>query len=149
MGNFRDRDFGRNSSRGGFGRDDRRGGRGFGGRSGGRGFGGDRNFSRGDRKNMVDVVCDKCGKDCQVPFKPTGDKPVLCRECFEGQGSLNRKTFSDSSQSSSGISKEQFNELNSKLDRILEILESIEFENLEEGDEEDEEDSEEVEEKAN
>jgi CxxC-x17-CxxC domain-containing protein len=29
------------------------------------------------------VICDKCGKETQVPFKPTGDKPVYCRECFK------------------------------------------------------------------
>jgi CxxC-x17-CxxC domain-containing protein len=26
--------------------------------------------------------CDKCGKDCILPFKPTQGKPVYCRDCF-------------------------------------------------------------------
>lgn len=37
--------------------------------------------SRGPRQ-MYDVTCQGCGKETQVPFKPTGQKPVLCRECF-------------------------------------------------------------------
>lgn len=58
----------------------RGGGRSFGGRSGGgRSFGG----GRGDRPEMFDAVCDQCGKDCRVPFRPSGDKPIYCSECFE------------------------------------------------------------------
>lgn len=32
---------------------------------------------------MYDAVCAECGDDCKVPFKPTGNRPVLCRECFQ------------------------------------------------------------------
>ena len=99
---------------------------GFGGRGrGGGGFGRDR-----DRRpaEMHDVVCDKCGKECQVPFRPSGDKPVLCRDCFrQGGGGSSRN-----SGLSSGISPEQFNQLNAKLDKIIEILESLEIEPEEE-----------------
>ena len=35
---------------------------------------------------MYPAVCDKCGKDCQVPFKPSGDKPIYCSNCFEKEG---------------------------------------------------------------
>ena len=46
----------------------------------------DRFGSRGSRDNfgpreMHKAVCDECKKDCEVPFKPTGDKPVYCKEC--------------------------------------------------------------------
>jgi len=34
-------------------------------------------------KQMYDAVCAGCGKDCQVPFAPTGSKPVYCGECFK------------------------------------------------------------------
>ena len=27
------------------------------------------------------ATCDNCGKRCEVPFKPTGIKPVYCSEC--------------------------------------------------------------------
>jgi len=48
---------------------------------GNRRFGGNRNFNRGPRE-MHKAVCAECGKDCEVPFKPTEGKPVLCKECF-------------------------------------------------------------------
>jgi len=28
------------------------------------------------------VICADCGKECEVPFKPSGDRPVYCSECF-------------------------------------------------------------------
>jgi len=58
-----------------------RGGGGF--RSGGRGgFGGGRpRFDRGPRE-MHKAICSECGKECEVPFKPTEGKPVFCKECF-------------------------------------------------------------------
>jgi len=28
------------------------------------------------------VVCADCNKECEVPFKPSGDRPVYCKECF-------------------------------------------------------------------
>ncbi|HEY4483059.1 MAG TPA: CxxC-x17-CxxC domain-containing protein [Candidatus Paceibacterota bacterium] len=37
-------------------------------------------------KTMHQATCSTCNKDCQVPFRPTGDKPVYCRDCFNKQG---------------------------------------------------------------
>ncbi len=54
------------------------GGGGFGASSGG-GYGG--GYSRGPRE-MFDAVCARCGKDTQVPFRPTGARPVYCSDCF-------------------------------------------------------------------
>lgn len=34
------------------------------------------------RRVETDVKCSKCGVDTTVPFKPTQDRPVLCRACF-------------------------------------------------------------------
>ncbi len=28
------------------------------------------------------VICADCKKECEVPFKPSGDRPVYCKECF-------------------------------------------------------------------
>jgi len=53
-----------------------RGGYGGGGGGGGRG-----GRDRGPRE-MHDAICATCGKPTQVPFKPTGDRPVYCRDCF-------------------------------------------------------------------
>ncbi len=30
--------------------------------------------------------CATCKKECEVPFKPNGKKPVLCKECFQKEG---------------------------------------------------------------
>jgi len=39
-------------------------------------------FSRGPRE-MHKVVCSECKQECEVPFKPSGDRPVFCRDCFQ------------------------------------------------------------------
>lgn len=33
-------------------------------------------------REMHKAVCAECKQDCEVPFKPSGDKPVLCQDCF-------------------------------------------------------------------
>ena len=58
-------EFGRGGPRGGFG--------------GGRGGGFRRDFGP---REMHKATCSECGKECEVPFKPSGDKPVYCKECY-------------------------------------------------------------------
>ena len=31
---------------------------------------------------MFRAVCADCKKECELPFKPSGDRPVFCKECF-------------------------------------------------------------------
>ena len=38
-------------------------------------------FDRGPRE-MHKATCADCQKECEVPFKPSGNRPVYCRECF-------------------------------------------------------------------
>ena len=33
-------------------------------------------------RQLYSVKCAKCGKQTQVPFNPTGDRPVYCRDCY-------------------------------------------------------------------
>ncbi|MBI9071039.1 MAG: hypothetical protein JEY94_05550 [Melioribacteraceae bacterium] len=85
---------------------------------------GDRKFKSGDSRKrsfndrdsaMYNVVCDSCGKDCEVPFRPTQGKPIYCDKCFGNEkGSENRNNTDQF--------KKEFAVLNKKLDRILEIL---------------------------
>ena len=42
-------------------------------------FGGRRNFGP---REMTKVICSDCGKECEVPFKPTEGRPVYCQECL-------------------------------------------------------------------
>ncbi|GAC1655650.1 MAG: zinc-ribbon domain containing protein [Candidatus Dormibacteraceae bacterium] len=37
---------------------------------------------RGPRE-LHEVVCSNCGKPAQVPFVPTGSRPVYCADCFQ------------------------------------------------------------------
>ncbi len=36
-------------------------------------------------RQIYSVNCASCGKQAQVPFKPTGDRPVYCRDCYMKQ----------------------------------------------------------------
>ena len=36
-------------------------------------------------RQMYTVKCSSCGKDAQVPFQPSGDRPVYCRDCYMQQ----------------------------------------------------------------
>jgi len=95
------------------------GGRPSGGRNN---FGGRRPFGRpaGDRP-MFKAVCSECGKECQVPFMPSGEKPVFCSACFaQKRGSLDTRRFSDGPRPSPIT--DQFAGLNTKLDKIIELL---------------------------
>ena len=121
--------------------DFRRGGeKRFGGRGGSGG-----NRDRGP-VTMHQATCDKCGKQCEVPFKPTSGKPVYCSACFEGKketgdnrggsrfsqksyGSYNapiKSDFSsDASKESNNEIKKQLEILNGKMDLLIKAVESI------------------------
>ena len=36
-------------------------------------------------RQLYSVTCASCGKQAQVPFKPSGDRPVYCRDCYMQQ----------------------------------------------------------------
>jgi CxxC-x17-CxxC domain-containing protein len=49
--------------------------------------GGNRRFGGGNRFNdrpreMHKAVCSECKQQCEVPFKPTEGKSVLCKDCY-------------------------------------------------------------------
>lgn len=119
----------------------------FGGRdSGRRSFGGSRDF---DRPAMHKATCAECGNDCEVPFQPSGDRPVYCSNCFEsrrkGDGnsrgpdnrSFQRPNFEERRQfspsgtdngkraggSDNGQLLDQLKSLNAKLDKIISFME--------------------------
>ena len=33
-------------------------------------------------RTFTRVVCSDCSKECEIPFKPSGGRPVYCKECF-------------------------------------------------------------------
>lgn len=118
-----------------FNRNDRSGGD-FKKRAFGRSDRGDRG-DFGPRSSMHQAICSECGKTCEVPFRPTGEKPVYCNDCFRskrtgdsrqsgGSRGFDRSSFGGNRTAvSEGIIKEQFEMLNTKLDRILKALNPI------------------------
>ncbi len=60
---------------------------------------------------MTKVTCSSCGVECEVPFKPTSNKPVYCDDCFAKKG-----------KSSSGPSNRDLDIINEKLNKIMEAL---------------------------
>ncbi|HSK52271.1 MAG TPA: CxxC-x17-CxxC domain-containing protein [Clostridia bacterium] len=48
---------------------------------GGGGGGGGGYRDRGPRE-MFSATCSNCGREAQVPFRPTSGKPVYCSDCF-------------------------------------------------------------------
>ena len=61
---------------------------------------------------MTKVTCSSCGERCEVPFKPTSDKPIYCDACFSKKG----KSGSDR------ISSKDLEMINEKLDKIIKAL---------------------------
>ena len=65
----------RSSSSGGFGRK-------FGG---GKSFGSSRFDRDGGKPARFKAVCSQCGENCELPFRPSGERPVFCSNCFSKQ----------------------------------------------------------------
>ncbi len=36
-------------------------------------------------RQMYEAVCADCGRVAQVPFQPTGSRPVYCNDCFRAR----------------------------------------------------------------
>ena len=101
---------------------------------------------RGERE-MFKATCDQCGKSCEVPFRPTGEKPVYCSDCFGSRrgesengsasrfGSADRgprRDFGDrsprrdvpSGPASSDLQK-QLTDISKKLDSLIHSIENM------------------------
>lgn len=103
----------------------------------------DRGFDNrgGGRPEMHQATCHECGDPCEVPFRPTGERPVFCTKHFKRDGnagdrrssfhdrpSFNKPEFRSQGGAPSAITdqyKEQFKNINAKLDAILKILNPI------------------------
>jgi CxxC-x17-CxxC domain-containing protein len=139
-----------NFSRGG--RTGGRGGRDGGGNRGGfrskrrEGFGGGRDRDARPPQTMHTTICSECGKSCEVPFRPTGDKPVYCRDCFTAHDTPSndrfdkkfdrkpKRDFSSNDRSERPVSqnigsgdelKKQLEGINAKLEILISTLKSF------------------------
>ena len=41
-------------------------------------------------RQMTQVTCSNCGKETEVPFVPSGDRPVYCSDCYSQMGGGSR-----------------------------------------------------------
>lgn len=65
-------------------------------------------------KRMYKATCAQCGNDCELPFKPTSDRPVYCSDCFITDDKSKSRKNDDN--------KLEFERLNEKLDLIIKAL---------------------------
>ncbi len=126
----------------------------FGGSGGGSSFArkpGGRDFGPRD---MFPATCSKCGNAFELPFRPSGDRPVFCRDCFGGVNAagistprtdaaprfekrdFEKRDFAASAPSFAPASrhetpdaridelKRQLDVVQSKLDRVLHLIEA-------------------------
>lgn len=69
---------------------------------------------------MHQAICDQCGNECEVPFRPTKGKPVYCSDCFGNKDAKN-KSYQAPRDNNQQLGA-QFDILNTKLDKILKAL---------------------------
>jgi CxxC-x17-CxxC domain-containing protein len=95
---------------------------------------------------MHPATCSSCQKPCEVPFRPTGEKPVYCRDCFAGRAALGgersqRKDFRSESRpqtqtfstpapmqtSNKGNDelRKQIDSMNIKLDKLTNTIQNL------------------------
>jgi CxxC-x17-CxxC domain-containing protein len=56
-------------------------------------------------KILHKAVCADCHKDCEIPFKPTGERPVYCKECFSKRKAGHSLKANDEKQSAPDLPK--------------------------------------------
>jgi CxxC-x17-CxxC domain-containing protein len=100
--------------------------------------------SYGERteRRMFRATCAECGRECEVPFKPTGERPIYCSNCYERQQSesgprnysdrkpvwnnRNERAFGDRGfgerKPKENSNWQQLAAIESKLDKILSLL---------------------------
>ncbi len=73
--------------------------------------------------SMHSAICGSCGKDCEVPFRPTGDRPVYCKNCFDGKEHMAPRTSRNTVRENGGDdTKKQLEIINVKLEKIIGLL---------------------------
>jgi len=96
-----------------------------------------KSFSDRNSGSVFKAVCSQCAADCEVPFKPSGDRPVLCSNCFRRPdssparyGSSSRNEREPRFERENRFDRRQNRDsgdvtlatINKKLDKILQIL---------------------------
>lgn len=107
--------------------------------------GGRLSFNNQDRgpAALFKATCAKCGVSCEVPFRPTGGRPIYCRDCFQGKNdagdgvggsrfskkdyggkNYSRPDFRSGVGSNDGL-RSQLESINVKMDRLIKAVEAM------------------------
>lgn len=92
--------------------------------------------SHPDNGSVFPAQCAKCGKSCQVPFRPNGKKPVFCNDCFGSGDRSSRELFAprdgfrnknrdERPARDSFVPKQESFVKDPNTDRIIEMLQDI------------------------
>ena len=84
------------------------------------GYKGGRDASR--PVSMHSATCGSCGKDCEVPFRPTGDRPVYCKNCFDSKEHMAPRTTRSTAREGGADVSKQLEKISLKLEEILSLL---------------------------
>ncbi len=101
----------------------------------------------GERSEMHKAVCSECSKSCEVPFRPSSDKPVYCSDCFSskrddgdrgqrkdfGNGPkrdfnrapMSRPDMARPAQGNNDDVKKHLGDISIKLDRLINSMEKL------------------------
>ena len=91
-------------------------------------------FGTGRPPQLFPAICSECGKACQLPFRPNGQKPVYCNDCFSrnkakapaAAGNFTPKTFQPAPASNSQPARDnRIDEIKKQLDAVQSKLDSI------------------------
>lgn len=99
-------------------------------------------YAKEGQSDLHPATCATCNKACEVPFRPTGDRPVYCRDCF-GKKSGNtgsESRFPKKDFTAPGVAKPQFENrggsdgvtrqlelVNAKLERLIQAVSALSF----------------------
>jgi len=77
---------------------------------------------------MFQATCAKCHKDCEVPFRPNGKKPVFCKNCFSADGAASERPreraprFDREPRDAGSDLRSQLEQINTKLDTLTHLI---------------------------
>jgi CxxC-x17-CxxC domain-containing protein len=86
-------------------------------------FGNKGGFDRGP-KEMHKAECATCGKTCEVPFRPTGNRPVYCNDCFTKTDAPRapRREFTPRPDQAFNDLKAELRVVNQNLERLITLM---------------------------
>ena len=79
-------------------------------------------FQNKKEKQLFAATCADCKKQCEIPFIPSGDRPVYCSDCFKKKGGSSGNDRPRFENRSNEQIKNQLEAISAKLDRVLKIL---------------------------